>query len=187
MDTKRSLYEIEVALAKENQFNFIKNIVAFNVNGISRLLPIFHECDMLVCSKDGYLTEIEIKRSWNDFLNDFKKKHNHNNFPLIKYFYYCVPLSIFDKVQEFLEKEYNARQEKDNFNYTGIITYDEELNIGLHGHRFKLFEKDEEYHILFPTMVGYNKLFIEQQLELARLASMRVINLKEKLIKLNNK
>lgn len=30
MNTERSLYEIEVALAKSDSFNFIRNIVAFN-------------------------------------------------------------------------------------------------------------------------------------------------------------
>lgn len=73
-DTHRTLYEIEVALAKFPTFDFRKNIIAFNVNGWSERLPIQHECDMLVCSKSGYLTEIEIKRSWTDFLADFKKK-----------------------------------------------------------------------------------------------------------------
>ena len=50
LDTQRSLYEIEVALAKSSYFNFVKNIIAFNVNWISYKLPIWHECDMLVLS-----------------------------------------------------------------------------------------------------------------------------------------
>lgn len=33
MDTKRTLCEIEVALSKHDSFNFIRNIIAFNVNG----------------------------------------------------------------------------------------------------------------------------------------------------------
>ena len=77
MNTKRTLYEIEIALSKHDSFNFIRNIIAFNVNGLSASLNIFHECDMLVLSKAGYLTEIEIKRSWSDFLADFKKTHSH--------------------------------------------------------------------------------------------------------------
>lgn len=39
-DTSRHLYEIEVALAKYDRFNYIKNIVAFNVNGWGGKLPI---------------------------------------------------------------------------------------------------------------------------------------------------
>lgn len=103
MDTNRELLEIETALARHDKFNFIKNIAVFNVNGVNENLPIYHECDMLVLSKSGYLTEIEIKRSWSDFLTDFKKKHNHHNYPIIKYFYYCVPVSIYEKVRNRLE------------------------------------------------------------------------------------
>ena len=66
MNTERTLYEIEVALSKSDAFNFVRNIIAFNVNGMSDSLSIWHECDMLVLSKSGYLTEIEIKRSWAD-------------------------------------------------------------------------------------------------------------------------
>lgn len=40
METKRTLYEIEVALAKLSKFDFRKNIVAYNINGISETLPI---------------------------------------------------------------------------------------------------------------------------------------------------
>lgn len=69
-DTKRTLYEIEVALAKYRDFDFRKNIIAFNVNGWSATLPINHECDMLVCSKSGYnprhVAENNIRRAlWN--------------------------------------------------------------------------------------------------------------------------
>ena len=92
--SKKSLYEIELALARSDMFNFRRNLVVFNVNGWSAILPIFHECDVLICSKSGYLTEVEIKRTWSDFLADFKKKHKHENKKLIKYFYYCLPASF---------------------------------------------------------------------------------------------
>lgn len=47
MNTERTLYEIEVALAKSEYFNYVKNIIAFNVNGIGLNLLIRHECDQL--------------------------------------------------------------------------------------------------------------------------------------------
>lgn len=79
---------------------------------------------MLVLSKNGYLTEIEIKRSWEDFLADFKKKHKHNS-ELIKYFYYCVPISLLDKVYDYLYDN--------DIEYSGIITYTEDALIEMHG------------------------------------------------------
>lgn len=175
MDTSKTLYEIEVALAKSSYFNFVKNIIAFNVNGISSKLPIWHECDMLVLSKSGYLTEIEIKRSWIDFLADFKKEHHHES-ELIKYFYYCVPKLILDKVYDYLYDN--------NIEYTGIITYDEDLFLEIYQKKVKPFREGDNVSYHSPAMQNYRKLFLEEQLELARYGAMRSILLKEKIIDL---
>lgn len=176
MDTNRTLYEIEIALSKSEHFNFTKNIVVFNINGISNKLPIHHECDMLVLSKSGYLTEIEIKRSWSDFLADFNKKHSHESRGIIKYFYYCIP-------ERFLKKAYD-KLEEENRDYSGIITYDEDLKIRLHGHRDRVkVNLGGNYSYSFITNKTYRKLYLEEQLEVARLGAIKVIKLKEKISK----
>ena len=172
MNTERTLYEIEVALSKSDAFNFVRNIIAFNVNGMSDSLSIWHECDMLVLSKSGYLTEIEIKRSWADFLADFKKSHTHEGRGIIKYFYYCVPECLLKQVYDKLD-ELKA-------DYTGIITYDEDLKITLHGHRWITHDGNYSYH--FTEQHPYRKLFLEEQLQVARFGAMRAIKLKEKFI-----
>ena len=172
METSRAQYEIEVALAKTKEFSFITNIVAFNVNGQSDLLSIWHECDMLVLSKSGYLTEIEIKRSWSDFLADFGKDHKHEGRGLIKYFYYCIPLSL-------LEKAYGKLEEKE-CTYSGIITYDESLNIAINGFRYN---DGHSYRYMNRVMHPNRKLFIEEQLQVARFGAMRAVILREKLTK----
>lgn len=172
MKTKRSLYEIEVALSKTDSFNFVRNIIAFNVNGMSDSLNIWHECDMLVLSKSGYLTEIEIKRSWSDFLADFRKRHTHEGKGIIKCFYYCLPECLLKPAYDKLE-EIKA-------DYTGIITYDEALKITLHGHR--CIAHDGSYSYRFTAQHPYRKLFLEEQLQVARFGAMRAIKLKEKLI-----
>ena len=177
MDTKKSLYEIEVALSKTDKFNFIRNIIAFNVNGISESLSIWHECDMLVLSKSGYLTEIEIKRSWSDFLADFKKKHRHEGNGVIKYFYYCIPENLLQQAYDKLE-EVGAK-------YTGIITYDEDLHIVFHGYRYVNY--GGKYSFNFPSRDTYRKLFLEEQLQIARFGAMRAVGLKEKMISITNK
>jgi hypothetical protein len=173
MDTERSLYEIEIALAKSDNFNYIRNIVAFNVHGLSDTLALFHECDMLVLSKSGYLTEIEIKRSYSDFLADFKKDHAHES-GIIKYFYYCVPESISDKV-------YNKLTEL-KANYTGVITYNENLQIVINGHRYINMSGEVKYNI-YPEQYPFRKLFLEEQLQVARFGAMRAVMLREKLFK----
>lgn len=176
MDTERTLHEIEVALSKTVSFNFVRNIVAFNVNGLGETLNIQHECDMLVLSKSGYLTEIEIKRSWSDFLADFKKRHNHEGRGIIKFFYYCVPEGIYDRVLNYICEN--------DIKCSGIITYDESLKIKINGCRYKLqFPYDnKKYYTVTGLNMGGRKLYIEEQLQVARFGAMRAIKLKEKLI-----
>lgn len=172
--TQRTLEEIEVALAEHKDFHFVRNLVAFNVLGESRLLPLYHECDMLVCSKAGYLTEIEIKRSWSDFLADFKKGHEHacKYGTSTKQFFFCLPSGCLEKAYDVLDKQ-------DIF-YSGIITYDEDLTLEIHGRRTR-FNKDVQQQDVYRVFQrSAEPLFLEQRLELARLGSMRVITYKKK-------
>lgn len=157
--TERTLIEIEVALAEH--FRYLSNIVLFRAINIGKAFSFYHETDCLVCSKAGYLKEIEIKRSWADFLADFRKNHRHESNGCINQFYYCVPVSILDKVKEKLQDE--------NMEYSGIITYDENLNIRVEVEARKL---------------GSKKLSIDQQLHLTRLGTIRAISLMKKIVKL---
>lgn len=153
--------QIEVALAQ--YFNYLHNIVVFNVKGWSALLPFYHECDVLVCTKAGYLTEVEIKRSWGDFLADFKKKHKHETEKLA-YLYYCVPQSFdTDKMVHLLEAN--------GVRFSGILAYDNDCNIKVAYINSTTFKK---------TKVK-GKLTQKQMLELARLGSIRCVSLKKKI------
>lgn len=169
MDTKLSLYEIELRIARSRDFDYTKKLVVFNVIGQGSVLPLWHECDVLVCTKIGYLTEIEIKRSYADFLNDFKKEHTHKS-RYIKQFYYCVPIKIKDKVREFLETYENQDDWRAK---AGIITY-----------------YDDSKWIDIVKAPSQNKdalkLTLEQMYYLARLGSMRVLTLKRKIISMHN-
>lgn len=88
--------EIEVAIAR--RFDVRQHIIVPNVSwGF-----LTYEADMLIISKAGYVTEVEIKISKSDFLADFKKrKHNHNSM-LIKEFYYAMPLSLYEKCKDII-------------------------------------------------------------------------------------
>ena len=63
-----------------------------------------HECDMLIVSKNRYLTEVEIKISLSDLKADFKKKHQHKD-ENIKNFYYAFPEEMKDKALELIPKD----------------------------------------------------------------------------------
>lgn len=156
MDTKLTIDEIELAIVNSGIFNKRNDIIVPNVSwGL-----LNHEADMVVMTKSGYLTEIEIKRSWEDFKADFKKGHGHDDVRIYK-LYYCVPVSIRDKV-------INHFKEICNDMIPGIMTYDDDCNVRIENNSY--------------PYTGGRKLFLEEQLIIARLGCMRIWNLKQKLI-----
>lgn len=195
-DTNRSLIEIELALAR--YYSFQRNIIAFNVLGESVTLPLFHECDMLVVTPSGYLTEVEIKRSYDDFCAEFKKRHHHASAVPMKDFLYCVPAGILEKVVKKLEEQ--------KIIPSGILTYDENLEFRQYGirsnedtpeNRQRAEELRKEGGSILLLFKGYgdtvrivdpdisgHPLFLEQQLEIARLGAMRQYSLREKILRM---
>nr|DAT75679.1 MAG TPA: DNA repair protein MmcB-like protein [Caudoviricetes sp.] len=63
-----------------------------------------HECDMLIVTKNHYLTEVEIKISLSDLKADFKKEHQHKD-ENIKNFYYAFPEEMKEKALELIPKD----------------------------------------------------------------------------------
>ena len=73
MDTNLSISQIHLALRNSGIWNKRSDIMIPNLSwGL-----LDYEADFVVLSKSGYLTEVEIKRSWEDFKADFNKKHKH--------------------------------------------------------------------------------------------------------------
>ena len=92
------------------------------------LLP--YEADLLGVKKNGIVTEVEIKRSYEDFKKDFEKDHKHDA-SIITYFYYCVPESILDKCIDYMLKHYNVEVSDDNYskNLPAVLYYTEDAGI----------------------------------------------------------
>ena len=59
-----------------------------------------HECDLLIVSKAGYCTEVEIKVTRADLRADTKKAHGHDD-RNIKYLYFALP-DYLDHCLEFV-------------------------------------------------------------------------------------
>jgi len=145
MDTILNIHEIEYRIAKNSKFDFVKNDVLINISwGF-----LHHEADMLIVSKTGYITEIEIKRSYADLKNDFTKKHDHSS-SLITRFYYAVPEKLVDKTKALLV-EHNR--------IAGIISYSEKKKITV---------------VVEAPNLKKRKITSEERLKLLRLGNMRV-------------
>lgn len=128
-----------------------------------------YELDFAIMTRSGYVTEIEIKRSYDDFLADFKKKHTHND-ERVSYFYYCIPECLKERVEKFLIEKF-----PDKFYRPAVLLYTEEGYIK----QTDIGNKDK-------VDGKHRKLFLEEQLQLARLGNFRFWNLLEKDIKEKN-
>ena len=158
LDTKLSVHEIENAIILRCTGGIRSNIIVPNV---SWGMGIEYEADLIVLSKQGYVTEYEIKRSYSDFVADFAKNKDAHKAPWVYRFYYVLPLSIKNKAEKFIQ-------------YTGIenpaiLFYDENGK----------FTSNDGY----PYVKCGRKMFLEEQLKLARLGVIRYWNLRGKQIK----
>ena len=148
-----------------------------------------HEADLLVLTKAKYLVEIEIKRTWSDFMADFKKNHVHDD-PKLSYFYYAVPLSIGERVFHWLYKgEYKCRPgfiyynrsdvtgfTEHNPNRCGLIIYADAEESSCRGNRIGSCCIN-----VSPERMNKYKVPVEEELKLLRLLGLRIWNMKKKL------
>jgi hypothetical protein len=155
--------EMEEAIARK--FGVRTNIIVPNV---SWGLPYMHECDLFIIKMSGYAVEVEIKISKSDLLADFKKGHSHKDrLNRIKEFYYAFPESMLKTCEEMIPKD------------IGIITC-----------RRSDWGKKLIYASFHRNPVpikNARKLTIEEQFKVARLGTMRIWTLKNKIIQLQKK
>ena len=101
MDTNLSTKQIELVLHNSGFWNKRSDIMIPNLSwGL-----LNHEADFVVITKSGYLTEVEIKRSFSDLKADFKKDLFHCDERVYR-FAYCLPLSIKEKALNLFDEQY---------------------------------------------------------------------------------
>ena len=154
---------IEMEEAISRLFGVRTNIIVPN---ISWGLPGMHECDVFIIKKSGYAVEVEIKRTKADLLADFKKKHDHSDIR-IREFYYALPEKLLETCTELIPEHagiikcYESQWKTRNSIHASII-------------RDAKIRKDAR------------KLTQEEQFKVAKLGTMRIWTLKNKIIKLQN-
>lgn len=166
-DTKLSTNEIMLLIVGNPMWcNIRTDIVIPNLSwGL-----LNHEADLAIIGKSGYLTEIEIKRSYQDLKKDFEKRVFHKDDKVSK-FYFCLPASIKEKANQlFLEQDeqlsnlyWGWKDRSEDLHYIpGVIWYDEDGNLE--------YNKGWSY-------VGGRKLFMEEINKITRYLSIRYWNL----------
>ncbi len=128
-------------------FHFRRNIVVPNVYwGFG----LDYEADLLVVSKAGYTTEVEIKVNKNDLLKDPMKKKFRKGLPTkISFFYYAVPEYLVELAMETFDERF------------GIIGITKRLGYEVSFHRDS------------PRLHGSRALSEEEKNTLLRLGVMR--------------
>ena len=183
LDTTLTIEQIETLLVGFNKspFNMRRNLAIPNCSwGF-----LNHEADLLVMSKARHLTEVEIKRSWHDFVADFDKKHSHFDEKL-SHFYYCVPASIASKVFDWLYVG-ELKQTSHGFIPSIVgVTKNNKLCCGL-----IIYKDPDKYNkygnisiAVISGTIGKYKCTQDDEIKLLRLLGMRVWGLKKKIASL---
>lgn len=126
-----------------------------------------HEADLVGFSNAGVLTEYEIKRSWSDFIADFKKKSYHND-DRIAALYYVVPEIMAEPAVEYIDAFSKERAENGDMGHyykAGVIAINEEG-----------YTKVVKY-CNYPA--SNKKMYIENIVELERLGCLRYWDLRQ--------
>ena len=133
-----------------------------------------YEADLIIMNKSGYVTEFEIKRSFEDLKHDFNKNIFHNS-ELINKFYYVLPKSIEEQALKLFDEHLEDEKYVKIFgkstsvikNYPAVIWYDDEGKMTTNNG--------------YPYLYGkHRKLFLEERVTLLRLLNMRYWNLRRK-------
>lgn len=145
-------FDIEISLA--DYFGIRQNFIVPNVSyGLN-----LHEVDLLVVSKSGYCTEVEIKISVQDLKADLKKEHGHRS-NKIKYFYFAVPEELKDKALDLIPER------------AGLII--------VKAHTINIYEPTYCQIVKSPIVNNEARALTQEELvKLGHLSAMRMWNLK---------
>lgn len=147
--------ELEVAIAE--YYGIRTNLVVPNISwGMG-----MHECDLLIMTKAGYCTEVEIKVSKSDLIADLSKKHGHKH-KNIKALFFAVPDTLEEVALEHVPK------------HAGIYVV---MQLKSGKYRVKVLRGPE-------CNAKAKALTLTEQYNMARLGSMRIWGLKQKIINL---
>ena len=133
-----------------------------------------YEADLIIMNKTGYITEFEIKRSFEDLKHEFTKRHFHNS-ELIYSFYYVLPKTIEEKALKLFDEHLEDE------NYVRIFGKSTEI---YKKHPAVIWYEDDGKMTTndgSPYLWGkHRKLFLEEKVTLLRMLNIRYWNLRRK-------
>lgn len=161
IETRFSVEDITVLLRESGWWDKRSSTIIPNLSwGL-----LNHEADFCIINKTGYLTEVEIKRSYEDLKKDFKKHVFHDD-DRVSRFYYCLPISLKERAEKLFDEQkdklisfYGCAPDSVAVEHIpAVIYYDEEGKLTSGG---------------WPERFNTRKLFLEERDKIGRLMSLR--------------
>jgi hypothetical protein len=90
---------LDIEIAVMRFFGIRRNLIVPNISWGMGL----HECDLLILSKSGYASEVEIKISRSDLLADLKKEHHHES-RMLRRLFYAIPENLLSSIDRLPER-----------------------------------------------------------------------------------
>lgn len=182
--TKWSVAEIQRALVLHTRvdaaipnvsFGFFKNI----------------ECDLVQVTEAGYLREFEIKRSWDDFMADFRKVCFHDDVRIMRLTFVLPEAFAGEKLKKWCAEHYKEFKRPFDFLFyledDTVCSFPQATWVSVNSHRsaLQLPERFRTETYITPEMAGEihrndkdapyrRKLFLEELAKLYRLGVVRL-------------
>lgn len=163
--------EIEIAILRHYKFH--QNLIVPNVTCVSGL--VLFEADMLMLSKSGYATCFEIKTHKSDLMNDSKKEHIKNRFRTLKH-----SVGTIDKFKTLKNFIYVVPVELKN---VALAVIPEFAGLVVAAKHPESYDPERVYltETRKPKTLNNYKWSEEERYNLARIAAMRIYNLKRRI------
>jgi hypothetical protein len=145
---------IEMECYLARYFNWRSNLIVPNISW--GLWYGGHEKDLFIVSECGFVTEVEIKISKSDLIKDKHKRNSMHFDDRIRYLYFAIPDYLLESCQDLIPP------------LAGILTVSDD---------------GEVKKIRKASVKSRYKLNDIEKFKVARLGTMRIWSLKEKIIK----
>ena len=153
LDTKLTVSKIEDFII----LYFVKGNIGNNII-VTNVFSEGYSFDLIIVEPSGHATGFEIKYSYSTFVSDFNERNNEPLPQWIYRFYYVLPMSTKDRVEAFFQEN--------GIKKPAILFFDESGNITSNG--------------AISCNLSGRRLFLEEQLQLAKMVTMMYWKLKEK-------
>ena len=149
------------------------------------------ECDLVQVTDAGYLREFEIKRSWDDFMADFRKAHFHDDVRIMRLTFVLPAAFAGEKLKKWCAEHYKEFKRAFDFMFYledgPVCSFPQATWVPTDGYRsaLQLPERFRTETYITPEMAGEihrndkdapyrRKLFLEELVKFYRLGVVRL-------------